>query len=177
MQMALIDVYGGGGRKVETGGQHQVTIGNSDQHLTWQKESVYSPQNEDASTMIVALSFNVGVGHQEHREDKRNDVPAWEDQAAKFYSVLFHQKTGIGIREGLGHFAHVGGVIPSREGHHGRNLEETDLQGVSRSNFHTAQWSAPRHAQEFLDLPQGDVPIDGERNGVHELCSVGHERE
>ena len=32
--------------------------------------------------MVIALGFDVGVGHQEHRQDERDDIPAREDEAA-----------------------------------------------------------------------------------------------
>lgn len=38
------------------------------------------PENKDASSVIIALSFDVGIGHQEHREDNNNDIPTWEDE-------------------------------------------------------------------------------------------------
>ena len=39
-------------------------------------------QDEDAAAVVVAFRFDVGVRHQEHGQDDRDDIPAREDQAA-----------------------------------------------------------------------------------------------
>lgn len=31
--------------------------------------------------MVVAFSFNIGICHQEHRQDESNDVPAGENES------------------------------------------------------------------------------------------------
>ena len=38
-------------------------------------------KDKDTTTVVVALRLNVGVGHQEHGKDDRDDVPAGEDEA------------------------------------------------------------------------------------------------
>jgi hypothetical protein len=41
------------------------------------------PENEDAAAMVVALSLDVGIGHEEYREDNDHHIPAGEDQAVQ----------------------------------------------------------------------------------------------
>jgi hypothetical protein len=41
-----------------------------------QHHSANPPKDENASTMIVALGLDVGVGHEEHQEDDDDDVPS-----------------------------------------------------------------------------------------------------
>ena len=45
-------------------------------------------EDEDATTMVVALRLDVGVSHQEHREDDCDDIPAREDQPTIWVSTL-----------------------------------------------------------------------------------------
>lgn len=46
------------------------------------------PENENASTMIIAFRLNVGVGHQEHGENDSDDIPAREDKATRRQSDI-----------------------------------------------------------------------------------------
>lgn len=39
------------------------------------------PENQDTSTVIVTLGFDVGVSHQEHRQDDGDNIPARENQS------------------------------------------------------------------------------------------------
>ena len=41
------------------------------------------PQNENTSTVVIALGFNVGIRHQEHGQDYSDNIPSWEDQTRK----------------------------------------------------------------------------------------------
>ena len=38
--------------------------------------------------MIVALRFNVSVGHQKHRENQCNDIPSGEDEPVAVMRIL-----------------------------------------------------------------------------------------
>ena len=38
--------------------------------------------------MVVTLRLDIGVGHQEHREDDADDIPARENQAGRAHLVL-----------------------------------------------------------------------------------------
>lgn len=40
------------------------------------------PQNEDASSMIVAPRFNISIGHQEYSKNDDHNVPTREDQTS-----------------------------------------------------------------------------------------------
>lgn len=39
------------------------------------------PENQDTSTVIVTFGFDVGVSHQEHRQDDGDNIPARENQS------------------------------------------------------------------------------------------------
>ena len=41
------------------------------------------PEYEYAPSMVVTLCLDIRVGHQEHGENKRDDVPSRKDQAKK----------------------------------------------------------------------------------------------
>ena len=45
-------------------------------------------KNEDAATVVVTLRLDVGVSHQEHREDDCDDIPAGENQPTTWVSTL-----------------------------------------------------------------------------------------
>ena len=88
--------------------------------------------------MIVALSFNVGIGHEEHGQDEGDDVPSREDEPGREGALEPLQRPSTEYsREGPSYFTHVLGIVPGREGDHGRNLQEADLKSVSRTYFHT----------------------------------------
>lgn len=49
------------------------------------------PENEDATTMVVALCFDVGISHQEHRENESDDIPSREDESEGGYQLVFRE--------------------------------------------------------------------------------------
>lgn len=59
--MALVDVNGRWGCKVEARRQHKIA------------------QNKDTSSMVIALGFNICICHQKHGKDDNNNVPSRED--------------------------------------------------------------------------------------------------
>jgi hypothetical protein len=70
--------------------------------------------------MVVASSFDVGIGQEKYREDDRNDIPLREDQ-----TII---KTGVLIRRGdllesIDILAHSFGVPESAKANHERNLQ------------------------------------------------------
>lgn len=51
-------------------------------------------EDENATAVVVTLGLDVSVGHQEHRQDDGDDIPAREDQAIIQQSAdsTMHQK-------------------------------------------------------------------------------------
>src|SRR5690606_2362159 len=101
--MPGVNVYGRRGSKVETGKQNEVA------------------KDEDAASVIVALGLDVGVSHQEHREDDSDDIPSGEYEAKQvfsFKSVWVFSGMRLNVRECFGDFTHVLGIVPSRECDH-----------------------------------------------------------
>lgn len=81
----------------------------------------------------------------------------------------------IYLRESIHHLSHAARVVESRKGDHRRNLEQTDLESVGGSDFHTGPClvSFPSFARA-KHLPQRNVSAQGKRHGIHKLCRVGH---
>ena len=81
------------------------------------------------------------------------------------------------IPESLRDRAHLLRGVPGRESHHSRDLKQTNLEGIRRTDFHTEETpvSNAKHDDKAGGSPEGDVSVQSERNGVHELCGVRYE--
>ncbi len=57
-------------------------------------------EDQDAAAVIIALRFDVGVRHQEHRQDDGDDIPAGEDQAVIKVNTgtLFAEEAGTHVK-------------------------------------------------------------------------------
>lgn len=53
------------------------------------------PENQDTSTVIVTLGFDVGVSHQEHRQDDGDNIPAREDQSRTGLVSIARTQDGV----------------------------------------------------------------------------------
>ena len=61
-EMALVNVNCRGRSEVETRGEDDVTRNLGSEG--WQQvQAEYKPEDQNASTMIIALGFDIGVGH------------------------------------------------------------------------------------------------------------------
>jgi hypothetical protein len=84
------------------------------------------------------------------------------------------------VPESLRNGAHLFRSVPGRESHHSWDLKQTNLEGIRRTNFHTegVRVSNLRYfARNWHKnpLPERNVSIQSERNGVHELGGVWYE--
>lgn len=89
--------------------------------------------------MVVALSFDIRVSHQEYCKDDDHDVPTWEDETSIGVVVIHHlvkQKGKRNLRERVGDLSHLRRSIPGGKGDHGRDLEKTYLKRIRRTDFH-----------------------------------------
>jgi hypothetical protein len=59
--------------------------------------TVNPPEDENASTMVVALGLDVSVGHKKHGEDDDDDIPSRQNQTWGSCQIL-----GGGNAEGVG---------------------------------------------------------------------------
>jgi hypothetical protein len=59
--------------------------------------SLLSPEDEDTAPMIIALRFNISIGHQKHGKDDNDNIPSWEDQPAEGHQfrVQFKLRTNL----------------------------------------------------------------------------------
>jgi len=76
-------------------------------------------QDEYTTAMVIALRLDIRVRKQKDGEDDGDDVPPREDE-----------------RKCVCASAHMPRVVPCAKGHHGRDLEEADLQCIGRTDFH-----------------------------------------
>jgi hypothetical protein len=127
-----------------------------------EKIQINKPKDEDTATVVVTLRLDIRVRHQEHRENNRNYVPAREDQATKtvISDLANNNCNKQHSLECIPNRCRHCPRVPRRERDHRRDLQQTHLQRVRRSDLHR----------------ECDVPAHSERHRVHELGRVRHKR-
>lgn len=130
--------------------------------------------------------FNVDISQKEHREENRDNVPTGEHKAgnATAGSACVERVSGeCGSRESSVQHGFFANTVERAEREHCRSLNQADLKSIRRPDLHPV--SPSKSPSTNVDLPLGrkqclresDVAIERERDGIHELGRVWHERE
>ena len=90
--------------------------------------------------MVVTLGLDVCVGHKEHGEDDDDNIPSGQNQT---WGNVLEGVEGVERRatvpESLRDGAHLIWSVPGGESHHSRDLKQTNLESVRRTDFHTVE--------------------------------------
>lgn len=101
------------------------------------------PQDENASTVVVAFGFDVRVGEKEHGKNDDDNIPSREYETEDESAYAAAPSTQYNVRESVGDRPHLIRGVPCREGHHGGNLQQTDLECIRRTNLHAMNFYQP----------------------------------